>query len=57
MVHRGIIILAPAYGLLMELAPEPERLVMEIEMFPPAEEDKAEARERSLAFMRSLPAV
>ena len=52
---EGDVGLRECYDLLLQLAPDPGRLVMEIEMFPPAETDKTEALERSLAFVRSLP--
>ncbi len=50
----GDVGLRECYAQLVKLAPKPGRLVMEIEMFPPAEMDKTEALEKSLAFVRSL---
>jgi len=53
----GDVGLRECYDQLVKLAPDPKRLVMEIEMFPPSEMDKTEALEKSLAFVRSLPEV
>jgi hypothetical protein len=39
----------------MERAPDPEKLVMEIEMVPPDDMDPFEALRQSIAFVRSLP--
>ncbi len=53
----GDVGLRECYDRLIELAPNPKRLVMEIEMFPSSEISKTEALENSLAFIRSLPEV
>jgi len=53
----GDVGLRECYDQLVRLAPNPRRLVMEMEMFPPREMDKTEALEKSLAFVRSLPEV
>jgi len=53
----GDVGLRECYDQLVRLAPNPRRLVMEMEMFPPREMNKTEALEKSLAFVRSLPEV
>lgn len=54
---EGDVGLRECYDQLVRLAPNPGRLVMEIEMFPPSEMNKTEALEKSLTFVRSLPEV
>ena len=51
---EGDVGLRECYDQLVRLAPNPKRLVMEIEMFPQSGISKTEALERSLAFVRSL---
>ena len=53
----GDVPLRECMAILLEKAPDPERLVMEIEMFRPRGSDSVECLERSLAFIRSLPGV
>lgn len=57
-IGEGDVPLREAYQLLLDHAPDPAGLVMEIEMIPPSfsGNDPVEALERSLAFVRSLPA-
>ncbi len=50
----GDVGLRECYDKLVEVAPNPDRLVMEIEMFRPQGMDSFECLERSLAFVRSL---
>lgn len=50
----GDVPLRECYEMLLEHAPDPDRLVMEIEMFGPREMDPADCLERTLAFVRSL---
>jgi len=52
----GDVGLEEAYAVLMERAPNPANLVMEIEMVPPTDMDPVEALRQSLAFVRGLPA-
>jgi sugar phosphate isomerase/epimerase len=52
---EGDVGLAEAYRILMEHAPDPRNLVMEIEMVPPEDPGPIESLKRSLAFVRSLP--
>ncbi len=52
---EGDVGLREAYDILLELAPDPPSLVMEIEMVPPPELDPLEAMRRSVEFIRSLP--
>jgi sugar phosphate isomerase/epimerase len=54
-IGEGDVGLREAYRILLEEAPDPHGLVMEIEMVPPPELDPVEALRRSLAFVRSLP--
>jgi sugar phosphate isomerase/epimerase len=51
---EGDVPLRRAYTHLLEVAPRPDRLVMEIEMFSPPEMTHAECLEKTLAFVRSL---
>ncbi|MGF1483342.1 MAG: TIM barrel protein [Opitutales bacterium] len=45
-----------AYRIFAEKAPDPDRLVMEIELIPPSDVDTLETLDKSLAFIRSLGA-
>ncbi len=51
---QGDVPLRELYEVLMEKAPDPDRLVMQLEMFGPREMDRLECLEQSLAFIRSL---
>lgn len=55
-IGDGDVPLRECYRILLEKAPNPEALVMEIELIPPSEIDPIETLERSLAFVRSLEA-
>jgi len=52
---EGDVGLREAYQILLAAAPDPESLVMEVEMVPPPGMDPFEALRRSLEFVRSLP--
>jgi sugar phosphate isomerase/epimerase len=52
----GDVGLREAYAVLMDHAPDPANLVMEIELVPPVDMDPFEALRQSLAFTRRLPA-
>jgi sugar phosphate isomerase/epimerase len=52
---EGDVGLAAAYRVLLEDAPDPRNLVMEIEMVPPQDPGPIESLKRSLAFIRQLP--
>jgi sugar phosphate isomerase/epimerase len=52
---EGDVPLRECYQLLLAQAPQPQALVMEIELIPPPEIAPLEAFEKSLAFVRSLP--
>jgi hypothetical protein len=54
---EGDVGLAEAYRILLEHAPDPRNLTMEIEMVPPADPGPIESLKRSLAFIRALPEV
>ena len=54
---QGDVGLAEAYHILVEHAPEPESLVMLMEMIPARPDGPQECLEKSLAFIRSLPEV
>lgn len=51
---QGDVDLRRCYHVLLQKAPDPDRLVMEIEMFPQRELPKDEALEQALEFCRSL---
>lgn len=51
---EGDVDLPRCYRTLLDRAPEPDTLLMEIELFPPREMDKHDALEQALAFCRSL---
>lgn len=51
---EGDVPLREAYRILRERAPEPDDLVMEIELIPPAGVEPEEAMRRSVEFIRSL---
>ena len=53
----GDVPLRECFGLLLSEAPDPNRLVMEIEMIRPDDLDPLECLERSLRFIRSLPEI
>lgn len=53
-IGEGDVPLRACYDLLMAQAPDPERLVMEIELIPPADLDPLVAFERSLTFVQEL---
>lgn len=53
-IGDGDVPLRECYALLMEKAPQPDKLVMEIEFIPPSDVDPLESLERSLNFVRSL---
>ena len=53
----GDVPLRACYDLLLSNAPNPDRLVMEIEMIRPDDLSAPECLEKSLAFIRSLPEV
>jgi sugar phosphate isomerase/epimerase len=52
---EGHVGLREVYDALLELNPNPDALVMEFELVPPADMDPFEALKRSWAFVRSLP--
>lgn len=54
---EGDVGLREAYDILVQHAPNPARLVMEIELVPPPDMDPIEAMRRSVEFVRSLPEV
>lgn len=56
-IGEGDVPLRECYALLLEKAPRPDRLVMEIELIPPSDIDPMESFERSVNFIRSLEAV
>ena len=51
---EGDVPLKECYMILLENNPHPEKLVMEIEFFPPENSDPVETVERSIAFVKSL---
>lgn len=51
---QGDVPLRELYPILLEKAPDPDRLVMQLEMFGPSEMDPRECLEQSLAFFRSF---
>jgi sugar phosphate isomerase/epimerase len=53
-IGDGDVPLRECFQLLRQRAPQPEKLVMEIEFIPPSDIDPLESLERSLAFIRSL---
>jgi sugar phosphate isomerase/epimerase len=53
-IGDGDVPLRECYRLLLEKAPQPDKLIMEIEFIPPSDIDPLESLERSLAFVRSL---
>ncbi len=53
-IGEGDVPLRECYQLLMEHAPSPQSLVMQIELIPPTDMDPLVAFERSLDFIRSL---
>lgn len=53
-IGDGDVPLRECYHLLLEKAPQPDQLVMEIEFIPPSDIDPLESLERSLNFVRSL---
>lgn len=55
-IGEGDVPLRECYALLQEKAPNPDQLVMEIELIPPADIDPIESFERSVAFIRQLEA-
>lgn len=55
-IGEGDVPLRACYRLLRQRAPDPDRLVMQIELIPPDGMDPLEAFERSLAFVRGLEA-
>ncbi|MBZ0296236.1 MAG: sugar phosphate isomerase/epimerase [Anaerolineae bacterium] len=55
-IGDGDVPLRECYALLLEKAPHPDRLVMEIELIPPSDVDPMESFERSVDFIRSLEA-
>ncbi len=54
-IGQGDVDLRTCYQILLDHAPNPRDLVMEIELIPPPELDAIDAFEQSLAFIRSLP--
>ena len=54
---EGDVGLAEAHAILAEHAPQPDRLVMLMEMIPPRPMDPMECFQKSLAFVRSLEEV
>ena len=55
-IGDGDVPLRECYALLKQKAPNPDRLVMEIELIPPSDVDPIESFERSVAFIRELEA-
>ena len=51
---EGDVPLRECYELLLQHAPHPDKLVMEIEMVSPEDMNPLECFEKSLAFVRSL---
>jgi sugar phosphate isomerase/epimerase len=56
-IGEGDVPLRECYQLLLEKVPNPDNLVMEIELIPPSDIDPIESFERSVAFVKSLPEV
>jgi sugar phosphate isomerase/epimerase len=56
-IGDGDVPLRECYQLLLEKNPNPDSLVMEIELIPPSGIDPVESFERSVNFVKSLPAV
>ena len=54
---EGDVGLAESYRILIGNAPDPENLVMLMEMIPPRPMDPLECLAKSLAFIRGLPEV
>lgn len=52
---EGDVGLGEAYAVLLEHAPDPENLVMELELIPPKDQDPVESLRKSLEFIHSLP--
>jgi sugar phosphate isomerase/epimerase len=53
-IGEGDVPLRECYQILKENAPDPERLVMELEFIPPRDLDPLETLDKSLAFIHSL---
>lgn len=53
----GDVPLEQCLQVLREKAPNPDRLVMELELFPPRGSDRIQAIQRSVSFLRTLPGV
>ncbi len=51
---QGHVDLRRCYNVLRTRAPQPERLLMQIELFPPSDVPKSEALEQALGFCREL---
>lgn len=56
-IGDGDVPLRECYQILLEKTPNPDNLVMEIELIPPSGVDPIESFERSVAFIKSLPEV
>jgi len=56
-IGDGDVPLRECYQILLEKTPNPNNLVMEIELIPPSGIDPIESFERSVAFIKSLPEV
>ena len=53
-IGDGDVPMRACYELLAAKAPDPDKLVMELEYIPPKDMDPIESLEKSLAFVRSL---
>ncbi len=56
-IGDGDVPLRECYQILLEKTPNPDKLVMEIELIPPSGVDPIVSFERSVAFVKSLPEV
>jgi sugar phosphate isomerase/epimerase len=53
----GDVPLKQCLSVLWEKAPDSDRLVMELELFPPSGADRIQAIQRAISFLRTLPGV
>lgn len=54
---EGDVPLRRCFDVLRKRAPAPDRLVMELELFPPKGADRLEAIEKAVSYLRTLPGV
>ena len=57
MTGEGDVPLRRCFDVLRERAPNPDRLVMELELFPPKRVDRLDAIEQAVSYLRTLPGV